>query len=118
MKKHYILFALIYIGLTVPGCIHNYEPIISSITAEPNPVQPGGLVSLSCTASDDDDSSILKEESLSYSWFAADGDIVSENEDNTATWTAPDGPGKYSISCSVSDQYNGLDIATIEVTVE
>jgi len=118
LKKHLILLTLICYGLTVPGCIHNYEPIISSITANPNPVQSGGVVSLSCDASDDDDSSLLKEESLSYSWFAAYGNIVSENEDHIATWTAPDDPGKYSISCSVSDQYNGLDIATIEVTVE
>ena len=118
MKKHFILLTLICLGLSVPGCIHNYEPIISSITADPNPVQPGGIVSLSCKASDDDDSSILKEESLSYSWFAANGDIVSENEDNTATWTAPEDPGIYSISCSVSDQYHGLDIASIDVTVE
>ena len=61
---------------------------------------------------------MLKEESLSYSWFAADGDIVSENENATAPWTAPEDLGIYNISCSVSDQYNGLDIATIEVTVE
>jgi len=118
LKKHFILLTLICFGLSVPGCIHNYEPIISSITAEPNPVESGGIVTLNCKASDDDDSSMLKEESLSYSWFAADGDIVSENENDTATWTAPEDPGIYNISCSVSDQYNGLDIATIEVTVE
>ena len=118
MKKHFILITLIGLGLSAPGCTHNYEPIISTITADPNPVQPGGIVNLSCKASDDDESNLFREESLNYSWYAAYGDIVSENEDNTATWTAPEDPGIYSISCSVSDQSNGLDIATIEVTVE
>ena len=100
------------------GCIHNYEPVIKSITADPNPVSPGGIVSLTCNASDDDESSRLKEESLGYSWSAAYGEIISENEDNKATWTAPSILGDYSISCTVNDQYNGIDIFTIDISVE
>ena len=57
--------------LLITGCVHNYEPVIKSITADPNPVSPGGIVSLTCNASDDDESSRLKEESLGYSWSAA-----------------------------------------------
>ena len=60
------------------SCVHNYEPVIKSITADPNPVAPGGIVNLICNASDDDESSRLKEESLGYSWSAAYGEIISE----------------------------------------
>ena len=100
------------------GCIHNYEPDIKSIAANPNPVQPGGVVTLTCSASDDDESSMLKNESLSYSWSAAYGQIISYNEDNNATWTAPDMMGEYSISCTVNDQFDGTDIFTIDITVQ
>ena len=110
--------SILMILLLITGCIHNYEPVIKSITADPNPVDPGGIVSLICNASDDDESSRLKEESLSYSWSAAYGEIISENEDNKATWTAPSILGDYSISCTVNDQYNGIDIFTIDISVE
>ena len=110
--------SIMMILLLITGCIHNYEPVIKSITADPNPVAPGGIVNLICNASDDDESSRLKEESLGYSWSAAYGEIISENEDNKATWTAPSILGDYSISCTVNDQYNGIDIFTIDISVE
>ena len=118
MKNILLVLPILLIGITGSGCIHNYEPVISLISAEPNPVSQGGIVSLICNASDDDDSSILKNESLSYVWYAAVGEIVSEDSDNTATWTAPQEPGEYSISCSVSDESDGLDIGTIEIIVQ
>ena len=110
--------SILMILLLITGCIHNYEPVIKSITADPNPVSPGGIVSLTCNASDDDESSRLKEEILGFSWSAAYGEIISENEDNKATWTAPSLLGDYSISCTVNDQYNGIDIFTIDISVE
>ena len=110
--------SILMILLLITGCIHNYEPVIKSITADPNPVSPGGIVSLTCNASDDDESSRLKEEILDFSWSAAYGEIISENEDNKATWTAPYLLGDYSISCTVNDQYNGIDIFTIDISVE
>ena len=110
--------SILMILLLITGCIHNYEPVIKSINAYPNPVAPGGIVSLICNASDDDESSRLKEEILGFSWSAAYGEIISENEDNKATWTAPSILGDYSISCTVNDQYNGIDIFTIDISVE
>ena len=100
------------------GCIRNYEPVISSISADPNPVSLNGIVNLSCLATDYDDSSINKNEILSYEWFSAVGDVIVGETSNLATWTAPMQAGLYSISCSVSDESYGLDIATIEITVE
>ena len=35
------------------GCVHNYEPTINSIQAEPNPAQVNDIVNLTCKASDD-----------------------------------------------------------------
>ena len=50
------------------SCVHNYEPVISSITAIPNPVASGGIVELTCNASDDDESSI-RAKSRSKTWW-------------------------------------------------
>ena len=114
VQMSFLLLAL----FIITGCIRNYEPVISSISADPNPVSPGGIVNLSCNATDDDDSSINKNETLSYEWFAAMGEVTIGETSNLATWTAPMEPGLYSISCSVSDESYGLDIATIEIAVE
>ena len=111
-----VLILLPYLLLT--SCIRNYEPVISSILADPNPVPKGGIVNLTCNASDDDYSTRQKEEILTYEWFAAAGEIIIGEPGNIATWTAPYESGLFSVSCSVTDEYYGLDIATIEITVE
>ena len=111
-----VLILLPYILLT--SCIRNYEPVISSILADPNPVPKNGIVNLICNASYDDYSTRQKEEILTYEWFAALGEITVGEPGYTATWTAPNESGLFSISCSVTDEYYGLDIATIEITVE
>ena len=111
-----VLILLPYLLLT--SCIRNYEPVISSILADPNPVPKGGIVNLTCNASDDDYSTRQKEEILTYEWFAAAGEITIGEPGNVAIWTAPDESGLFSVSCSVTDEYYGLDIATIEITVE
>ena len=48
---------IMIVFLAMVSCIHNYEPVIKSITADPNPVGSEGIVSLTCNASDDDESS-------------------------------------------------------------
>ena len=113
-SKVIFLFTL----LIIIGCSQNFEPVIKSITAEPNPVQVNEIVNLTCEAIDDDAENILKEESLQYEWFAGYGEIIFNPKKNTATWTAPENPGEYSVTCSVTDQYNGLDILSISVTVQ
>ena len=111
-----VLILLPYILLT--SCIRNYEPVISSILADPNPVPKGGVVNLTCNASDDDYSTRQKEEILTYEWFAAAGEITIGEPGYVATWTAPNESGLFSVSCSVTDEYYGLDIATMEIAVE
>ncbi len=117
-KIDFLFYVFLVLSILCSSCIHNYEPVIDSIIAIPNPVSAGGVVNLTCNASDEDESSMMKDESLTYNWFAAFGEISSENQDNIATWVAPDETGEYSVSCTVSDQFNGIDIFTIDVTVE
>ena len=100
------------------SCGTNFEPTIDSISAEPNPVARGETVTLNCFASDDDEPNLLKNEYLDYTWFAAYGNIIPSEYPEMVTWVAPQDSGEYSISCKVSDQYNGVDIATIEIKVE
>ena len=78
----------------------------------------GGTVTLVCKANDDDESSMMKNESLDYSWSCAFGDIESPDNDQNAIWVAPDKPGEYSVSCTVYDQFNGMDILTIDISVQ
>ena len=100
------------------GCTHNYEPVISSIIADPNPVQVNGVVNLICNAKDDDTSSSMKDEEISYDWNSSIGEIQYGESPELAIWTAPSEAGYYSITCTVTDQYNGTDIETISVIVQ
>ncbi len=116
-KKVWLVNSILILSSLFIGCVHNYEPVISAIYATPNPVEIGGTVELTCKASDDDESSMLKQESLNYSWDSAFGDINAGSL-NSATWSAPEEAGEYSITCTVTDQFNGVDIFTIDIKVE
>ena len=111
-KITWLFFMILFIN-----CSQNFEPIIKSITAVPNPAQPNEKVILKCIAIDDDEENVLKNESLDYNWFASYGQLSINTTDSTS-WIAPNESGEYSITCSVSDQYNGLDILSINITVE
>ena len=115
MKK---VFLFIHYLIFIISCGTNFEPKIDLITAEPNPVSSGEIVTLNCIASDDDEPNLLKNESIDYTWFAAYGNIIPSESPEIVTWMAPQDSGEYSISCKVSDQYNGVDIATLEIIVK
>ena len=112
------IFFTALILLFLFGCATNFEPQITSLSAEPNPVSMGGTVTIQCTANDDDEPNLLKNESLDYSWSAAVGIITTNDSPEIATWIAPMDSGSFSISCKVTDQYNGADISTIEIQVQ
>ena len=118
MKRLQSIFIILAFNAFQSGCVHNYEPIINSIHADPNPAPTNSIVSLTCKASDDDESSMLKKEILNYEWSCAYGEVVSVDQNHNATWMAPDQPGEYSISCIVTDRFNGADIFTIDITVQ
>jgi hypothetical protein len=73
----------------------NNPPIISSITAEPGTVEPGGTSSITVTATDPE------EDSLTYIFNTNDGWI--EGSHSIATYHAPDYTGVFTVFVSVSD---------------
>ena len=62
MKRLKTFISILLINAFQIGCVHNYEPMINSIHADPNPAPTNSIVSLTCKASDDDESSMLKQE--------------------------------------------------------
>ena len=111
----------------------NTEPLITSLTADNvinvadeaaceaaggfwdnalcmETVSPGDTVSLTCTAED------IDGDILTYSWECTDGSLTPDG--STATWTAPDSSGTYSISCAVTDGNDGHSIDIIDIAVQ
>tara|TARA_Y100001970_G_C14226623_1_gene856079 strand:+ start:212 stop:673 length:462 start_codon:yes stop_codon:yes gene_type:complete len=136
------------IFLIITSCVHNYEPVITSLISKPNTIIPGGSVYLECVAIDDDQSNMLKSDDIYYEWIAAhgilliaqdtiienvrdtniffDGDMITSiigdtiifDADSLRLWIAPQDEGYYSITCTVSDLFGGYDSKTINVRVE
>ena len=111
------LFSL-FISVFLLGCGYNHEPIIQSLTANPAIVAPGGIVILTCKASDDEGADSRKDDNLTYTWDATAGTILEDLGGSTASWTAPAMLGIYSISCIVEDPDHGSDIGIVNVTVQ
>tara|TARA_B100001250_G_C19435860_1_gene629529 strand:- start:5 stop:346 length:342 start_codon:yes stop_codon:yes gene_type:complete len=100
------------------SCGFNHEPTIDSITADPNPVSAGEIVTLTCTATDDEGADAYEDDKLEYTWDATAGVITQGTSDDNISWTSPQQTGVYSISCVVNDPDNGVDIATIDIVVQ
>jgi hypothetical protein len=89
----------------------NHNPEITTIQALPNSVSIGGIITLTCIATDEDD------DPVSYLWQASKGEFQDET-DNITLWTAPNNnTGIFQIMCSVSDGQGGSDIGSVEVEV-
>ena len=129
-RKYHTSLVLSIFGLLTFNCVSNYEPVISEITADPNPVFMGGLVSLRCIASDEDESSIRAKDSITYDWSASAGSFVVPDtidyilHPSKIYWAAVDSSGMetdtgyYTITCQVNDENNAVDILSIIVKVE
>lgn len=87
----------------------NEPPVISSLIAEPDTVETGGVSEITCNASDED------SDTLTYIWTTPDGSI-SGNE-STVTYTAPNTEGTFTITCVVFDENSGSDWETIDIFV-
>ncbi|MCL4557383.1 MAG: PQQ-binding-like beta-propeller repeat protein [Deltaproteobacteria bacterium] len=88
-------YALVPIPLSTVG---NIAPVITSFSASPNPVTPGGLMAIAVTASDPDG------DTPSYTWQASQG------------WTIATGKGTSTITVTAPTQY-GVS-GTVTVTVD
>jgi len=111
------IFSL-FISFFLLSCGYNHEPIIQSLIADPEVVEPGGIVILTCNASDDEGADSRKDDNLTYTWDATAGAILQDYGGSTASWTAPAILGIFSISCILEDPDHGTDIAMVNVTVQ
>jgi len=91
-----------------PGPVNN-PPVISSLTADQQVVQPLGKVLLNCQASDPE------SDNLSYQWSASGGLV--EGSADSASWTAPNIPGNYKVTVVVSDGRGGSGTVDALITV-
>ncbi len=103
-----IIPLLLFIGFAFWSCGNN-APVITSLTADPETTPKLGTVLLTCNAHDEED------ESFVYTWDCTLGTIIGDG--NTATWTAPNETGVFSISCEVMDSDHGNAIETIDIIV-
>jgi len=79
----------------------NLPPMIKSLTADPPTVGPGGQSLISVSAHDPEG------DPLSYSWSATGGRLSSTTGPEDKTWTAPNTPGTYQVTVSVTDNKPG-----------
>ncbi len=90
----------------------NSYPVISSLTASPNPVAPNGIITAMVNANDPDG------DTLSYTWTTTTGWSVT-GYGTTATVVAPSmySMGGY-ITVTVDDNFGGIVTGTIAVSTE
>lgn len=109
-RKRYLVIALIT-AIAVPVLIilaltaANYPPVVESLLAQPDKVFPSGSAQVVCIVSAPDGAV------LSYEWEASGGEI--DGAGATATWTAPDVQGFYTISVTVTDRRGRQDTRAV-----
>jgi len=91
----------------------NQPPIIESLIADPPTVEPGGQSRISVSAYDPDG------DPLSYTWSTTGGRLSSTTGPGDKTWTAPNTPGTYQVTVSVTDNKPGHSPVrrSVELTV-
>ncbi len=87
----------------------NRAPAITSLSANPVNVTPGGSTVITCVASDPDGDIVR------YSWSAGDGSISGTG--NRVSWISPNKNGDIAITCTVSDGKGAESKQTILVNV-
>ena len=146
-KKYQKTFMLSMFASVKLSCLSNYEPVISEITSDPNPVSKEGVVSLHCIAKDEDELDIRLKDLIGYEWSASAGFflvpdstkdtlyktpdlyVVPDSSDSIFNgsmvyWFAVDSSGAaidtgfHTITCQVSDANNAIDIHSILIKVQ
>jgi hypothetical protein len=87
----------------------NNPPLITSLNADQQIVQPSARVQLSCRAMDPE------SDNLSYRWTSSGG--ILEGSADTVSWTAPNLPGTYKVTVVVSDDMGGSVSSDILINV-
>jgi len=78
----------------------NTVPVILSVTASTDRIEPLDLSEVVCDANDDD------ADALTYTWVASQGEVVGEGP--TVEWRAPEAEGLYRLSVTVDDGRGGI----------
>jgi hypothetical protein len=87
----------------------NRSPVIRSLTADPEGVDPGEKTAITCTAVDEDG------DTLQYLWGAAQG--VISGSGNVVEWTAPSVFEKTQITVKVTDGHGGETPGDMEIAL-
>lgn len=112
-RTQFILVVLVLAATLVAssacGGSSNHPPVITSLTANPATVSPGGNSSIACVATDAD------SDSLTYTWTGTGGAITGNG--SSVILTAPSTPGSCSINVVVNDGRGGTDTRGVAVTI-
>lgn len=95
---------------TTVSVVRNENPLISSLVASPDTVQPGETATITCVASDPDG------DVLDYDWKASGGSVTGVG--NTVTWVGPDIEGEFTITVTVGDGKGGQNVRNVSVSAE
>jgi hypothetical protein len=87
----------------------NSSPVISSLVASADTVDPTALVTITCTAADGDG------DPLSFAWDAATGEISGSGA--TVQWTAPTQAGFHWIRLEIADGNGGVAADSLRIAV-
>jgi hypothetical protein len=111
-KMQYLAIVLLILAIlpdiSCSSRLFNQTPVISSLTAVEETVNPSDSSHISCVARDPDN------DDLTYTW-SADGGTIS-GEGANVTWMASEKSGVFTITVNVSDGKSAT--ATKEVTVD
>lgn len=88
----------------------NTLPVILSLTAASDRIEPSDLSQVVCEAEDADG------DTLTYVWTASQGEVVGDGP--TADWTAPETEGLYQLSVTVDDGRGGTAEYSASVRVK
>lgn len=124
MKRDKIILTIIILSIIVlffSGCVPttpnipdqgdgiNHNPIISDLSTSPRTAFINQNITITCTASDQD------EDPLTYRWSKTGGTITGSG--STITWKAPATESTYTITCTVSDDKGGEDNKSVDIIV-
>jgi len=87
----------------------NHVPVVNSIIANPTTVNTGGTVTITVSATDEDN------DALTYHYTCSGGTISGTG--NTVTWVAPNTVGSYTVSIYVNDGTVNSNSKSVTVTV-
>jgi hypothetical protein len=95
--KRITIVMLLLMGIILIACQkENKQPVIASVTANPDSVTPGQGTTLTVDASDPDG------DELTYTWSATSG-TLSSTTGSSVIWTAPTAIGSYTITVKAED---------------